>query len=157
MIYSFVKVVVVWEKGKPVLYLHVTRAIYGLLQSALLWYKTFRKDLEEIGFDFNPYDACVACRDVDGDPHAIRFHVDDIMSSHAKAQVNSDFIDWLNMKYGQHAPIKATTGKIHKYLGMIFDFSVDGEVRIDMRDYIKKFREFGKMLFLMNASGNHPR
>jgi hypothetical protein len=26
------------------------KAIYGMLEAALLWYKTFRKDLEDIGF-----------------------------------------------------------------------------------------------------------
>ena len=46
------------ENGKRVIYLNVLRAIYGMLVSALLWYKKFKKDLESIGFIFNPYDAC---------------------------------------------------------------------------------------------------
>jgi hypothetical protein len=32
---------------KEVLYVEVLKAIYGMLEAALLWYKTFRKDLED--------------------------------------------------------------------------------------------------------------
>jgi hypothetical protein len=46
----------VLENRKKVLYVEVLKAIYGMLEAALLWYKTFRKDLEDIGFIFNPYD-----------------------------------------------------------------------------------------------------
>ena len=53
---------VVMEDGKKVLYLEVLRALYGMLVASLLWYRQFRKDLEEVGFVFNPYDACVANR-----------------------------------------------------------------------------------------------
>jgi hypothetical protein len=45
----------VLENCKKVLYVEVLKAIYGMLKAALLWYKTFRKDLEDIGFVFNPY------------------------------------------------------------------------------------------------------
>jgi hypothetical protein len=31
-----------------------------MLEAALLWYKTFRKDLKDNGFVFNPNDPCVA-------------------------------------------------------------------------------------------------
>ena len=70
---------VVYEKGRKVLYLQVLKALYGMLQAALLWYKKFRKDLESIGYEFNPYDACVANKLIDGKQHTIRFHVDDIV------------------------------------------------------------------------------
>ena len=39
---------VVYENGKRVLYVEVLRALYGMLISALLWYKCFRSDLEKI-------------------------------------------------------------------------------------------------------------
>jgi len=51
---------VVFENGKKVLYVQVLKALYGMLAAALLWYKKFRADLETIGFEFNPYDPCVA-------------------------------------------------------------------------------------------------
>ena len=37
---------VVMEDGKLVIYLEVLRALYGMLISALIWYRKWRKDLE---------------------------------------------------------------------------------------------------------------
>ena len=51
---------VVIENGQKVIYLEILRAIYGMLEASILWYKKFQKDLESVGFKFNPYDACVA-------------------------------------------------------------------------------------------------
>jgi hypothetical protein len=57
---------VVLENRKQVLYVEVLKAIYGTLEAALLCYKTFRKDLKDNGFVFNPYDPCVANKKVQG-------------------------------------------------------------------------------------------
>ena len=35
--------------------------------------------------------------------------------------------------YGEFGEVKATRGKLHNYLGLIFDFCTKGKVRIDMR------------------------
>ena len=51
---------VVFESGKKVLYVELMKAMYGQLIAALLWYNKFRGDLESIGYEFNPYDPCVA-------------------------------------------------------------------------------------------------
>jgi hypothetical protein len=103
-----------------------------------LWYKKFRKDLEEIGFVFNPYDPCVANRWVDHKQQTVKFHVDDLMSSHVDSKVNDDFLIWLNKKYGSHGAVTSTRGKVHDYLGMTFDFSQDGKVVVSMVDYMSK-------------------
>ena len=42
------------EKGKEVLYLRVLRAIYGCLESALLWYRLYSTTLVSMGFVLNP-------------------------------------------------------------------------------------------------------
>jgi Reverse transcriptase (RNA-dependent DNA polymerase) len=128
---------VVMEKGKRVLYLQVMRALYGMLVAALLWYRKFREDLESQGFVFNPYDPCVANREVDRKQHTVRFHVDDLMSSHVDPEVNDEFLKWLNKMYGKHGEVKATRGKVHDYLGMTFHFKSD-KVVISMTDYIKR-------------------
>jgi hypothetical protein len=74
---------VVFEDGVKTLYLQVLRGLYGMLIAALLWYKRFRTDLQkEQEFVFNPYDACIANKIVDGKQQTIRFHVDDVKSSH---------------------------------------------------------------------------
>ena len=128
---------VVYEKGKKVLYVQVLKALYGMLVVALLWYKQFCGDLEKENFKFNPYDPCVANRMINGKQHTIRFHVDDLMSSHVDKKVNDNFHKWLNKNYGSYGEVKATRGKKHDYLGMNFDFSEKGKVKIDMIEYVK--------------------
>ena len=90
--------------------------------------KKFRSDLEQKGFEFNPYDPCVANCMIKGSQHTIIFHVDDLKSSHVDATVNTDFEKWLQRKYGEHGKVKAHRGKLHDYLGMNFDYSERGKV-----------------------------
>jgi hypothetical protein len=58
---------VIYENGKKVLYVHITKAIYGPLVSAMLFYNRLVKDLQDIGFELNPYDPCVANKMVNGE------------------------------------------------------------------------------------------
>jgi hypothetical protein len=132
---------VVFEKGRKVLYCVVRQALYGMLIAAILWYKQFKGDLETIGFEFNPYDPCVCNRMVNGKQQTVRFHVDDLMSSHMDPKINDQFLEWLNKKYGSYGAVKATRGMKHDYLGMTFDFSQTGKVIIDMRDYVANMLE----------------
>ena len=142
---------VVMEKGKRVLYVVVLRAIYGMLQAALLWYRKFREDLEGIGFRFSEYDPCIATRDRYGAQHTVRFHVDDVMSSHIDPRVNDKFYNWLQRKYGTLKDVSVTRGKVHDYLGMTFNFENEGEVRISMDDYVARMLEE----FPMEFKGEH--
>ena len=57
---------IVYEKGKKVLYVRVVRAIYGCIESAMLWYELYVQTLKEMGFKLNPYDKCVANKLVNG-------------------------------------------------------------------------------------------
>ena len=118
----------------------VLRAIYGMLVASLLFYKKLRKDLENIKFVFNLYDPCVANRIINGSQHTIRFHVDDVMSSHEKSKVNDKFGKWANKMYGEFGDVKMTRGSVHQYLGRTFDFSAKKEVHVLIRmdDYIKR-------------------
>ena len=69
-----------------------------MLESALLWHRKFRGDLELIGFVFNAHDACMANRSVNGKTHTVRFHVNNLMSSHMDEKVNNEFLMWLNQQ-----------------------------------------------------------
>ena len=84
---------VVYERGVKVLYLVILKAIYGMLQAGLLWYRKFRSDLEGLGFHFNEYDPCVANRTIQNNQHTIRFHVDDVLSSHIDTTVKDKFAE----------------------------------------------------------------
>ena len=100
---------VVMERGKRVLYVELWRPLYGHLLASLFWYRDFHHALEtEQDFVFNPYDPCVANRFVDEKQQTIKFHVDDLMSSHLDYEVNSKFLKWLNDKYGQFGAVMCT-------------------------------------------------
>jgi hypothetical protein len=96
---------VVTDKGTKTLYVQVVRALYGMLVASLVWYRQFKLDLETVGFHFNPCDPCIANRKVNGSTHTIKFHVDDLMSSHKDPNVNDNFLSWLNNKYGGHGEV----------------------------------------------------
>ena len=42
---------VVYENGQKTLYVHILRAIYGMLMSGLLYYKKFKKAIEGRGYE----------------------------------------------------------------------------------------------------------
>ena len=44
------KYVIKSKQGVPMLYVKLTKALYGMLRSAMLFYKNIRSHLEEIGF-----------------------------------------------------------------------------------------------------------
>ena len=109
-----------------------------MLAAALLWYRQFKKDLTEAGYEFNPYDPCVCNKLMhEGKQHTVAFHVDDLIGSCAdQGQANTELENWLNNKYGSLGEVKVTRGDVHDYLGMRFDFSIKGQVTVDMTDYI---------------------
>jgi hypothetical protein len=111
---------VVYEKHRrnKVLYVQMRRAIYGMLEAAILWYKKFRGELEQKGFKFNPYDPCVGNRTEKGSQHTLLFHVDDLKSSHKDSKVNDQFDKWLQENYGEQGEVAIHRGKKHNYLGM---------------------------------------
>jgi hypothetical protein len=108
-----------------------------MLEAALLWYKTFRKDLEDNGFIFNPYDPCVANKKVQGLQQTIVFHVDNLKSSHKSKLVNNKFKKWLNSMYSKHGRVTTTHGQVHNYLRMEMDYQKQGELKINMTKYVE--------------------
>jgi hypothetical protein len=50
------------ERKHKIMYVRMLKALYGMLISSILYWKKFRKDIESIGFEVNPYTICVANR-----------------------------------------------------------------------------------------------
>jgi hypothetical protein len=119
------------------------KALYRMLISSILYYKKFRKDIESIGFEVDPYDICVANRKVNGKQQTVTWHVDDLKSSHIDSRVNGNFAQWCKKTYGSDdlGHVKVVRGKTHDYLGMILDFTDDGAMKVDMIYYIKGMLE----------------
>ena len=69
-------------KGEAILYVKMSKALYGMLKSALWFYKKLKKDLEAYWFLINPYDLCVANSMINGKQMTVTWHVDDLKVSH---------------------------------------------------------------------------
>ena len=79
------------ENENKLIYTVVLRDIYRMNISSPLFYRKFCVDLENIGFEFNPYNPCVSNRIKVGKQHTVRLHVDNVMSIHVNPKVNNKF------------------------------------------------------------------
>ena len=57
------------------------------MEASLMFYQKLLKDLEEKGFKTNPYDPCVANKEVNGSQFTIKWHVDDLKLSYKDPEV----------------------------------------------------------------------
>jgi hypothetical protein len=129
------------KKGLKQLLVQCQNALYGMMVASLLYYRNFVKSLMDIDFVINPYDPCVANRMVEGDQMTICFHVDDCKLSHLKTKVMDSMIEYLRQEYESifedgSGTMTVSRGNIHKYLGMTLDYTVRGQVKITMFDYV---------------------
>ena len=94
------------KNGNSVLYVKLLKALYGLMEASLMFYKKLRKDLEAKGFKVNPYDPCVANKMINGSQFTVVWHVDDLKLSHKDPKVVTKMIRYLK-------GLITTNGKIH--------------------------------------------
>ena len=91
---------VVTENNKPVLYVELVKALYGTLCAALIfWCKLTSK---EWGFVINPYDWCIANKQINGQQCTLVWHVDDMKISHADSRVVDNIISMLEQAQGEN-------------------------------------------------------
>ena len=131
------------KKGQLQLIVECQNAIYGTMTASKLYYNKFVSSLERQGFVLNPYDGCVANKMVNNEQLTICFHVDDCKISHKDSKVVDDTIAWLRQEYESvfedgSGKMTVHRGKVHKYLGMTLDYTVEGQVKISMVDYIQE-------------------
>ena len=62
--------------------------------------------------------------------HTVRFHVDDVLSSHVDPEVNTKFGAWANETYGKLKPVELHHGNIHEFFVMTLDYSNKGECHL---------------------------
>ena len=128
---------IVYESGKPVLYVVLKKALYWTLRAALLFWRRLSSQLTVWGFEANPYDSCVANKIINDKQCTILWHVDDLKISHVDPKVVTSIIDMVEAEFRKEAPLTKTRGKIHEYLGMTIDFSINGKVQFSMINYVQ--------------------
>jgi hypothetical protein len=129
------------KKGSKQFLVQCQNALYGTIVASLLYYRKFVKSLTDVDFLINPYDPCVANKMIEGEQMTICFHADDCKLSHRKTKVLDSMIEYLRQEYESiledgYGKMTMSRGKIHKYLGMTRDYTLRGQVKITMFDYI---------------------
>eukprot|EP00804_Cyclotella_cryptica_P010775 CCRYP_008726-RB/>CCRYP_008726-RB protein AED:0.29 eAED:0.29 QI:0/-1/0/1/-1/1/1/0/375 len=124
------------RRGKPVLYVELYKSLYGLMRSALLFYKKLKKELEKYGMIMNPYGMCVANKETkNGHQLTVLWHVDDLKISCKDKFEVTKLICYLRKIYGNKMTVHR--GGKGKYLGMHLDFTEDGVFQVDMSKYVE--------------------
>jgi Reverse transcriptase (RNA-dependent DNA polymerase) len=125
------------ENGKKVLYVLLTKALYGTMRAALLFWRKLTAQLIEWGFKTNPYDPCVANMTIGGNQCTVLWHVDDLKISHVSKAVVEKVLRKLNKVFGKESPLTVNHGTKHDYLGMQLEYAPKGKVQVTMFDYIE--------------------
>jgi Reverse transcriptase (RNA-dependent DNA polymerase) len=109
------------------------KALYGCIQSAVLWYQELASTLQEMGFRENPYDICSFTRVRNDTSDRILVYVDDLFITSKDEHILTEISDTLKAKYGA---VTNTIGKEHNFLGIHWDFRVAGQVSLSMDGYV---------------------
>ena len=112
--------------------------MYEIIAADRLVYKEFCGDVEKIKFKFNPYNICVTNRIRVVKQHTSQLHMNNCMSSHVSPKVNDKFKDLMNSNYDNNGKVNSNRGKVHKYLGMNFDFTEKVKSKTNMNYYVER-------------------
>jgi hypothetical protein len=127
-----------FENKKKVLYVQILRALYGMIESALLWYTLYTDVLQKEGFEINPYDQCVANKTINGKQCTIAWYVDDNLLSHIEPSVVNDVLKLID---GYFPGLVVERGKKLNFLGMEIEFLEKGKLKLGLVQYIQGMLE----------------
>ena len=132
------------------LIVELDRALYGCIESALLWFRELSGFLARHGFKPNPYDPCVMNRKCKTGSATLGIYVDDILLTCSHPTLASIIIQELEDEYKQ---LKVTRGLTHNYLGMVLDFSDKGVVHVSQCGMIEEIAAAPGIATLIAAVG----
>ena len=130
-----------WIRTNGSLICLVLKALYGMIQSAKLWYNHLRATLEAMGFTAVELgDKCLFYRqDDDGAYSYLLVYVDDLFISASSIALLDSILTALTKSYGQ---VTIQRGPRFSYLGMTIDISADrSTIRLSQQGYIQALLE----------------
>lgn len=144
------------------LFVKLRKALYGCVESAKLWFEHLTGTLRSLGYEPNPMDRCVWNKVEDGVQCTVLVYVDDLKVSCTALTL----IEALKKRLVEvYKTVKVHEGKVLPYLAMLFDYTVDGEVKVTMQGYIEDCigmaRELGRAstpatLYLFDVDPESP-
>ena len=120
------------EKGTMIV--RLDKALYGCVESAKLWHDNISSTLIDLGYMSNSVDICVFNKGTGDEQCTICLHVDDLKITCRNEDTIEQLIDSLTTKY---QTLTVHRGNVHSYLGMTWDYSTLGRVKITMEKYVK--------------------
>ena len=100
-----------------------------------MWYKKLSQDLILLGYIPNKLDMCIFNRlEKDHTQTTLLLHVDDMKIISDSELIIDHVIDEIELIY---PGLTKQRGRIINYLGMTFDYSVNGKVKITMENYVR--------------------
>ena len=93
--------------------MQIEKTLYDMLRAALLFYRKLRTDLEDMGFEVNPYDPFVANKIVHGSQCTAVWHVGDLKVSHKDEAV---VLNVLHTRLGPLEPGQRSRSREERYL-----------------------------------------
>ena len=117
----------------------LSKALYGCIESGKMWYDNLTNKLKSLGYKPNIHDMCVFNKiNEDGSQTTIVIHVDDIKLTSNNDEVLEKRIKEIETLFGE---VTIHRGKVHSYLGMTFDYSNKGNVKVTMKGFIDNLLE----------------
>ena len=116
--------------------LHVTKAVYGLVDAPKAWFAALRETLIQIGLQPSNLDSCLYHAKVNG-VHigSLAVHVDDILFTGTK-EFEKDYMEKLKGKY----PFKHWKKNAGEFLGRTVEKRENGEIWIGQQEYCEKLQ-----------------
>jgi hypothetical protein len=139
------------ERGKDVIYLILKKALYGCMKLALLFWEHLSGKLIERDYKLNPYDSCVANKDINGSQMTIVWHVNNLKLSHVSETVLDEEIMWLETIYGS---LVGSKGNSHTYLGIDMHFN-NNKLQISVTGYLHEIVD-GFPFEIMGKTASRP-
>ena len=100
----------------------IDKALYGLQESAMLWYNTLRQQLNDNGLETNPYDPALFFTGKDQSLATLLVHVDDMFGAGTEKEV-------INIQKGLESKFSMKSSGMCpnpiNYLGLIIEFVED--------------------------------
>ena len=115
------------------IFLKLLKALYGCLKSARMFQEHLSQTLSKFGFEKNPYDSCVANKEIKGSQCTIIWHVDDLKVSHKLKKVVEEVVESIEGVYGK---MNVVSGKEHTYLGTKIVYGEKYTVSFSVKDYV---------------------
>jgi hypothetical protein len=108
--------------------------VNGCVNSAKLWFTNISSKLKRLGFVANGKDECVFNKDYEGKQLIVCLYVDDLLCTCECEEGLSWLKDELVAEYKE---VNVNVGPIHSYLGMTFDWSTLGRVKVNLGGYVE--------------------